>query len=102
MSTTTPIASVADMTRGPGVKVTSSFCARDEPQCVEVMYEGGDGAVIVTDSKDEDGEPLVFSAAEWDAFIAGVKNGEFDRDALEAVGGTHSIPDATPVDVPTN
>jgi len=25
----------------------------------------------------------VFSASEWDAFVAGVKAGEFDRDNLE-------------------
>ncbi len=45
--------------------------------CVEVAVLG-DGAVAVRDSKDPSGAVLVFTPAEWDAFIGGAKDGEFD------------------------
>ncbi|WP_067181544.1 DUF397 domain-containing protein [Microtetraspora niveoalba] len=45
--------------------------------CVEVA-ELPEGHVGVRDSKDQDGPVLVFTPGEWDAFIGGVKNGEFD------------------------
>lgn len=44
--------------------------------CVEVAREGGD--YLVRDSKNLAQEPLRFSSAEWNAFVAGVLNGEFD------------------------
>jgi hypothetical protein len=37
------------------------------------------GIVAVRDSKDPDGPKLAFTADEWAAFTAGVKDGEFDR-----------------------
>jgi len=37
-----------------------------------------DGSTAVKDSKDPDGPVLTFTATEWDAFIRGVKAGEFD------------------------
>jgi hypothetical protein len=37
-----------------------------------------DGLVRVRDSKDRDGGELTFNADEWDAFLRGVKAGEFD------------------------
>ena len=37
-----------------------------------------DGSTAVKDSKDPDGPVLTFTAMEWDAFIRGVKAGEFD------------------------
>ena len=44
--------------------------------CVEVAsFEDG---VAVRDSKDPQGPPLVFAAAEWTAFVEGVQGGEFD------------------------
>jgi hypothetical protein len=45
--------------------------------CVEVCFVG-DG-VRQRNSRDPDGVVLVFTAPEWDAFVAGVKLGEFDR-----------------------
>lgn len=45
--------------------------------CVEVAMLP-DGHVGVRDSKNPDGPALTLTAAEWDAFIAGVKDGEFD------------------------
>ncbi|MCG5215202.1 DUF397 domain-containing protein [Streptosporangium sp. KLBMP 9127] len=45
--------------------------------CVEVAYLGG-GRVGVRDSKHQAGPVLVFTPQEWDAFVGGVKDGEFD------------------------
>ncbi len=54
----------------------SSFCSLGE--CVEVG-QSPDGSVVVRDSKDPHrATSLVYSTAEWTAFVAGVKNGEFD------------------------
>lgn len=44
--------------------------------CVEVAFVGG--AVAVRDSKDPGGGALIFTPAEWDAFVGGAKDGEFD------------------------
>ncbi|MHA6792144.1 DUF397 domain-containing protein [Pseudonocardia bannensis] len=53
----------------------SSFCSWGD--CVEVGRTP-EGQVAVRDSKDRERRPLVFTADEWAAFVAGVKNGEFD------------------------
>ncbi|MBC8091970.1 MAG: DUF397 domain-containing protein [Pseudonocardia sp.] len=45
--------------------------------CVEVGRTP-DGHVAVRDSKNRDQAPMIFSVGEWDAFIAGAKNAEFD------------------------
>lgn len=45
--------------------------------CVEVRMPS-EAVVYVRDSKDPDGPVLRFSPAEWDAFVAGVRAGEFD------------------------
>jgi uncharacterized protein DUF397 len=44
--------------------------------CVEVAFI--DGVIAVRDSKDTLGPVLVFTGGEWDAFVAGAKDGEFD------------------------
>jgi hypothetical protein len=46
--------------------------------CVEVAGLG-DEIIRVRDSKNRRGGILHFTQAEWDAFIGGVHNGEFDR-----------------------
>lgn len=46
--------------------------------CVEVV-ELSSGLILVRDSKNPQGPWLQFSPAEWDAFLGGVRNGEFDR-----------------------
>jgi uncharacterized protein DUF397 len=46
--------------------------------CVEVAGLSGD-TIRVRDSKHPRGAVLNFTPAEWDAFIGGVHNGEFDR-----------------------
>ena len=45
--------------------------------CVEVA-SNLPGIVAVRDSKDRSGPVLVFTPAEWGAFTAGVRDGEFD------------------------
>jgi hypothetical protein len=46
--------------------------------CVEVA-DNLDGIVAVRDTKDKGNGPiLTFTPSEWEAFIAGAKNGEFD------------------------
>lgn len=44
--------------------------------CVEVAILTQ--AVAVRDTKDRSGPTLIFTPAEWDAFLAGAKDGEFD------------------------
>ena len=46
--------------------------------CVEVAFV--DGAIAMRDSKNPDGTVLIFTPAEWDAFVEGAKDGEFDLD----------------------
>ena len=45
-------------------------------QCVEVRYR--DGVIQVRDSKHHDGPVLTFTPQEWDAFLGGARDGEFD------------------------
>jgi len=56
--------------------VKSSF-SFSNGNCVEVANLSG-GTVGVRDSKDVQGPVLRFTPAEWDAFLGGVRNGEFD------------------------
>ncbi|MEJ3652131.1 DUF397 domain-containing protein [Actinomycetes bacterium KLBMP 9759] len=58
----------------------SSFC--NLGNCVEVGRLP-DGSFAVRDTKDRS-TTLTFSVDEWAAFVAGVKNGEFD--ATQPVG----------------
>lgn len=46
--------------------------------CVEVAGLADD-VVMVRDSKNVKGPVLGFTPGEWDAFVGGVRNGEFDR-----------------------
>jgi hypothetical protein len=46
--------------------------------CVEVAFM--DGAIAVRDSKSPTGPVLLFTQDEWDAFVGGAKDGEFDLD----------------------
>lgn len=44
--------------------------------CVEVAFIGD--TIAVRDSKNPAGAALLFTPAEWDAFVEGAKDGEFD------------------------
>jgi Domain of unknown function (DUF397) len=45
--------------------------------CVEVAFLSD--RVAVRDSKDRQGPVLSFTFAEWDAFVGGMRDGEFTR-----------------------
>ncbi|WP_449060374.1 DUF397 domain-containing protein [Planomonospora algeriensis] len=55
----------------------SSRSSDNGGQCVEVA-DNLPGVVAVRDSKDPDGPKLLFTPAEWRAFVGGVRAGEFD------------------------
>jgi hypothetical protein len=61
---------VADLTGTNWRK--SSYSSGNGGACVEVAA-GGPGVVAVRDSKDPDGPALIFSPADWSAFIASLK-----------------------------
>ncbi|MGV9972016.1 DUF397 domain-containing protein [Nocardia beijingensis] len=54
----------------------SRHSSGDSGECVEVAHLD-EGMVGVRDSKNPTGPALVFSPGEWDAFTAGVVDGEF-------------------------
>jgi hypothetical protein len=56
-------------------KSTRSF---SNGNCVEVA-QLPDGQIGVRDSKSPHGPVLRFTPGEWDAFTAGVRNGDFDH-----------------------
>lgn len=58
----------------------SSYC--HQGGCVAVGTDRDE--VVVRSSRIPDSPVLRFTAEEWDAFVAGVRNGEFDRAALQA------------------
>lgn len=46
--------------------------------CVEVDRTSAAPEVLVRDTKDRSIPPMRYTADEWEAFVAGVKDGEFD------------------------
>ena len=55
--------------------------------CVEVRLLE-DGMIALRDSKDRSKDPHLFNQKEWVAFLAGVRNGEFDLyAAMDRRGG---------------
>jgi hypothetical protein len=63
-----------------GIWTKSSLSAYNG-NCVEVAGLT-DERIRVRDSKHPRDAVLTFTPAEWDAFIGGVRNGEFDRKAI--------------------
>jgi hypothetical protein len=49
--------------------------------CVEVGLV--DGQIAVRDSKDRQGPVLIFTPHEWEAFIGGARDGEFELPRLQ-------------------
>ncbi|MCW7551445.1 DUF397 domain-containing protein [Endozoicomonas gorgoniicola] len=58
-------------------KKSSACLSPEHPVCVSVAISP-EKEVAVKQSNDPDRATLVFSSDEWNAFIKGVKNGEFD------------------------
>jgi hypothetical protein len=56
----------------------SSYSGPTGGNCVELAHLYG-GQVAIRNSRHPTGPALLFTAAEWDAFLAGAKDGEFDR-----------------------
>ncbi len=48
--------------------------------CVEVAFLDG-GEIALRNSRHPGGPALIFTRSEWDAFLAGAKDGEFGRPA---------------------
>ncbi len=70
-----------DLTRACWRKSSSS--SGNGGACVEVAVvagatEGGGRVIAVRDSKDPGGPALIFTPAEWIAFTAGTRDGQFD------------------------
>lgn len=63
---------MVDLSHAVWVKSTHSM----NNGCVEVAFINGQ--VGVRDSKDRQGPVLVFTAREWEAFIGGARDGEFE------------------------
>ena len=59
---------------GPWVK--SSRSGPTGGNCVEVAFLA-DGGVAMRNSRDPEGSALIFTRAEWDAFLGGARDGEF-------------------------
>jgi hypothetical protein len=59
--------------------------SRVEVTIGEGSKEGSDYVVTMRDGSDPDGPVLVFTPAEWEAFVAGVQDGEFDLDESGAL-----------------
>lgn len=59
----------------------SSFSTESDEGVVEVAILPGDGGVFLrtTTSTAQGVAPLYYTPAEWDAFLAGVRAGEFDE-----------------------
>ncbi|HEV2451539.1 MAG TPA: DUF397 domain-containing protein [Streptosporangiaceae bacterium] len=51
----------------------------------EGSKEGSDYVITMRDSDHPEGPVLKFTQAEWDAFVAGVRDGEFDLDETGAL-----------------
>ncbi|MFE7796836.1 DUF397 domain-containing protein [Nocardia sp. NPDC057440] len=64
-----------DLAQAKWFKSSRSSMGQD---CVEVAFLN-EGHVGVRDSKNPTGPALVFTPTEWDAFTAGVQDGEFNR-----------------------
>ena len=46
--------------------------------CVEIAHLPDEGGVAVRDTKDRYKTPHLFNRHEWECFLTGAKNGEFD------------------------
>jgi hypothetical protein len=65
------------MTRGKFTTWFKSSKSDGASNCVEASF-AADGTIGVRDSKNPAGPVLEFTRGEWTAFVAGVREGEFD------------------------
>ncbi len=62
------------LTRGESSWRTAAKC--DGGACVQVAAAGE--MILLGDSKSPHGPTLSYTRDEWEAFVSGIKNGEFD------------------------
>ena len=65
------------MEHGELTWVRSPRSSSGQPECVEVARLP-DGGVAIRNSREPDAPPLVYTPSEWEAFVAGIKDGSFD------------------------
>jgi Domain of unknown function (DUF397) len=73
------VSSSSRRTSASGISATwvkSSYSGPTGGNCVEVAFLTG-GEVAMRNSRDPDGAALIFTSAEWDAFLRGARDGEF-------------------------
>jgi len=58
---------------------------------VPVAHKHGDHMVVLRDANDPDGVALYYTPDEWEAFVLGVKDGEFD-DMVDLASGSSAPP----------
>lgn len=63
-----------------GASWVKSSYSGPQGNCVEVAYLA-DGSVAIRNSRHPAGPALVFTGAEWDAFLRGAQHGEFGTSA---------------------
>ena len=85
-----PAAELAELTGTRWVK--SSYSGPTGGNCVEVAFLA-EGQVAVRNSRHPSGPALVFSHCDWDAFIGGVRDGQFGWPAA-GVPGVPGVPGA--------
>jgi hypothetical protein len=66
---------VPDLTHAVWRSSTEGATAASDSAVEVAMLEDG---VALRDSRRPDGDVLFFTPAEWDAFVGGAKDGEFD------------------------
>jgi hypothetical protein len=74
--TATAVADLSGLDLTGAVWQKSSRSGPFTDNCVEVAFIGD--TIAVRDSKNPAGAALLFTPAEWDAFVEGAKDGEFD------------------------
>jgi Domain of unknown function (DUF397) len=62
-----------------GPEWTKSSFSFSNGNCLQVRIDPDDRFIEVRHSQAPDGPVLAFTGPEWDAFTAGVRAGEFDR-----------------------
>ncbi|MEU3961083.1 DUF397 domain-containing protein [Streptomyces buecherae] len=60
--------------------IKSSYSSPNGGECIEwaPAHAAATRTIPVRDSKDPHGPTLTFDTAAWNAFVTGVKNGDFD------------------------
>ena len=69
-------ARAATAIKGGATWIKSSYSGPTGGNCVEIAFLSG-GDVAMRNSRHPDGPELVFTRAEWDAFLGGARDGEF-------------------------